>query len=87
MTFEEAKAQQSALYARQGEASRALRAVPGASSGPMGLTSDAVKARPDYREASRAYAAVTAEVRRFNGWFLRAFKAELRAERRARRPL
>ena len=71
----------------------AVRAVPGVSSGPMGLTPDAVKACPDFRAADAACKAADARLRAFDKAFTRQlgktwpvyFKKELRAETDARR--
>lgn len=71
----------------------AVRVVPGVSSGPMGLTPDAVKARPDFRAADLACRTTDARLRAFDRAFTRAhgktwpvyFKKELRAETDARR--
>ena len=43
--------------------SKALRQFP---KGPMGITSDAIKASPDYQRAKREYAAAFAALRKFN---------------------
>jgi hypothetical protein len=84
LTFEQAKARQAELIAVWTETSRAWKAVPGAGTGPMGLTPDAVKFGPEYRAAKRAYEIAAAELRAFDSQFVKRFKAELRAERRAR---
>jgi len=83
MCYEVAKEMQSVLIAHHREASAALRAVPGISSGSMGLTPDAVKASPAYREAREDYHACHEALGRFNRWFFKQYKAEIRAERRA----
>lgn len=44
-----------ALEAESKAASDAWRAIPGVSSGPMGLTPDCVKASPEYRAAKARY--------------------------------
>ena len=44
----------------------ALHAFPGASSGPMGLTPDTVKASPDYQAKKAECARAFAALRRFN---------------------
>jgi hypothetical protein len=67
-----------------GLASQALRAIPGIGSGPMGLTPDAVKATPEYREAKARSDATFAALRNFNGKFVKLFAAEIKAERRAK---
>lgn len=83
MTYAIAKAAKAALEAAEREASANLRKVPGIGSGPMGLTPDAVKARPDYQAAKAAHDRAFGQLRRFNAGFCRTYKAEMRAERRA----
>jgi hypothetical protein len=65
LTFEQAKARQAELIAVCTETSRAWKAVPGAGTGPMGLTPDAVKFGPEYRAARRAYETCRCGVARF----------------------
>ena len=64
---------------------KALRAIPGVGSGPFGLTPDAISQSPDYRAAKAAYDAAFAALRAFNGKYVKVFKAEIAAERSARR--
>lgn len=68
------------------EAGAALRAIPGVSSGPLSLTPDSVKARPDYIAARRAYDAAFKALRDHNGAMtkeeMRAL-ADMRAKERA----
>lgn len=93
MNYCDFKALRGPLEARLNKANDALRAVPGLSSGQLGLTPDAVKARPDYRVANDAYNAADKALRAFDRAFTKAyrktwpvfFKKELRAERDARR--
>lgn len=86
MSYHVAKQVGIAVEARAKAAGLALRAVPGVGSGANGLTPDAVKFSPEYRAAKAAHEAALAELRRFNAWFAKAFKAEIAAERRTRRP-
>lgn len=67
------------------EASAALRAVAGVSSGPLSLTPDSVKARPDYIAARRAYDAAFKVLRDHNGALTKEQKralADMRAKER-----
>ncbi|MNO09060.1 hypothetical protein D3C81_2320260 [compost metagenome] len=48
----------------------------------MGLTPDHVKAMPEWQAAKRAYDVSFAELRAFNGWFNKTFKAEIKKEPR-----
>ena len=57
------------------EASRALKAIPGVGSGPMGLTPDDVKARPEYREAKLASCRAFAALRSFNAHYAKQLRA------------
>ena len=84
MNYAEAKQLKAQLEGNLDVASKALRAIPGIGSGPMGLTPDAVKNSPEYRAASAAYDVAFAALRNFNGQFVKAFKAEYAAERRER---
>jgi len=86
MTFEQAKAIRDQLDAAAAAAGRAIKAVPGVGTGPLGLTPDAVKASPEWRAARAAYDTAAAKLRGFNMFFTRQFARELRAERRARSP-
>jgi hypothetical protein len=83
--FPFAQAKRDGLEAAAAEASRALNAIPGIGSGPMGLTPDAVKFSPAYRLARARYDKAAAELRAFAGMMSRNFPRELKAERDARR--
>lgn len=50
----------------------------------MGLTPDHVKATPEWKKAKAEYEKAFSEMRAFNGWYVKAFKKELAAERKAR---
>lgn len=52
--------------------------------GPMGLTSDHVKAMPEFRRLKGAFERQFQAVRSFNSRYTKIFKAELNAERRAK---
>lgn len=80
-----AKAARAKLEAELTAASRQLNAIPGVGSGPMGLTPDAVKFAPEYRQARAAYEAARATLNELNRFINRTFAKEIRAERRARR--
>lgn len=54
-------------------------------SGPMGLTPDAIRQHPDYRPAKQAFDSAFESLRRFNAWYTRQFKGEIRADRQRRR--
>jgi hypothetical protein len=85
MTYAEASTIKRALEEALDNASRRLKAVPGISSGFMGLTPDHVKTTREYQEASAQYEAARIALRRFNAGFLKAFKREYRQEIEAKR--
>ena len=84
MTYELAKVAKKHLEDALAVAERAT--PPGTGSGPMGLTPDHVKASPEWKAYRLAYDTAFAALRNFNGSFVKTFKAEIRAERAARRP-
>lgn len=61
-----------------------LRAIPGVGSGQLGLTPDHVKASPEYRAALADWQREFDRLRAFNAAYLRRFRREIKAERRAR---
>lgn len=73
-----ARAQARELNAEVDKTSTALQAYP---KGPMGLTTDAVKATPAWKAASSAYAIAFSRLRQFNGTYTKLFAAELAYER------
>lgn len=83
MTFEEAKTEQATRRARADATSVALNTFP--KDGPMGLTPDAVKFTPEFRQARAEYNHAFEELRIFNSFMLRTFAKECREERRNRR--
>lgn len=83
MCYEVAKEMKAVMEAREREAAAVLKAVRGDAVGPMGLTPDAVKFSPEYRQAKGDWQACNDAARRFNAWFYREFKAQVKAERRA----
>ncbi len=82
MTYDEYKATKAALEAACNVAAQPLAKLSGG--GPMGLTPDAVKFSPEFREVDRAYKLAFAELRAFNGKYVRLFEKEARADRAAR---
>jgi hypothetical protein len=79
--FEQAKTQADALWQSASRAGLVLDAFP---KGQIGLTPDSVKATPEWRTAKRAFDQANAASRAFNAWYVKAYKAELAAARRAR---
>ena len=62
-----------------------LKEMSGTERGPMGLTPDHVKARPEWRVAFNAERAAFKAMADFNRYLARNFKTEMRAEREAKR--
>ncbi len=60
------EAARNVLRAEYKAASDALNAIPGLSSGPMGLTPDSVRSSPEYRAARAASDRAFQALRRFN---------------------
>lgn len=85
MTYETARLKSERLSAAVDTACKALRSVEGVGSGPMGLTTDAVKRSKAYRDAKIAFDAAFKELRRFNAIFVKTYKKEIRDERKIRR--
>lgn len=49
---------------------------------PNGLTPDNVKAMPEWQQAKADFDKAFAELRNFNGWFMKNFKKEIKEERK-----
>ena len=81
--YETAKMHQARIYSELEQRSAALQRFPRA---PNGLTPDAVKFSPEYREAKRAYDIAFQSMRDFNEHFTRMYKTEIRQERWLRNP-
>ena len=84
LTFEQATQMRDTFDAQARDAGRALRAIEGVGSGAMGLTPDAVKASAAYRDAKRRFDWDFDNLQKFNAWYVKAFKRELAAQRRAK---
>lgn len=50
----------------------------------MGVVNDAVRLSPEYQAHKKAYDRAFAELRNFNGWYVKTFRAEMRADRAAK---
>ena len=79
--FEEAKAESALIEKEVDAASEALQAFP---RGPLGGTSDAARATPEFRAANTRFQKAFARQRAFNAVFVKKFAKELRAERAER---
>lgn len=84
MDYAEFKARAKELEAEAACASATLKAIPGVGSGALGLTPDAVKFSPAFREAKAAFTRAFQAQRDFHGTYGKRFEKEARAERRAR---
>ncbi|MCU6501935.1 hypothetical protein LPN04_29505 [Rugamonas sp. A1-17] len=62
-----------------------LEAAKGTETGPMGLTPDHVKAKPEFQKAWAQYDAAFRHMQNVNRWFTKQFKKEYAAERKATR--
>lgn len=84
-TFTAAKAIKRGLEESERAAAKRLLGIAGVGSGAMGLTPDSVKSSPEYRTAKAEHDLAFRRLQAFNAQFVKAFAAELRAERRASR--
>ncbi|MGG0308406.1 hypothetical protein ABEY43_06670 [Priestia megaterium] len=50
----------------------------------MGMTPDHIRATPEYQKTKKEYDLSFAELRNFNGWYVKTFKKEIQADRRKR---
>ena len=50
----------------------------------MGLTPDHIRETPEYQKAKQDFDRSFAELRNFNGWFVKTFKKEIQSDRRDR---
>lgn len=82
-SWDEARALRDQWDAEAKAASEALGAMSGG--GPMGLTPDAVKFSPVYHNAKRAYDRAADRLRNLNGWIMRTYRKEARADAQAAR--
>lgn len=85
MDYATAKIQKDTLEAAHATAGRNLNNfLAQFEKGPMGLTSDAVRAMPEFVALNKAYAVAFAALRSFNGVYCKKFAKEIRAARAAR---
>lgn len=84
-TYADAKAIHDMLHDAYDRTAKALGAIPGVGTGPMGLTPDAVKATPEFRQAHANFHRVHETLRAFNRPFLKRYRREYQAELMARR--
>lgn len=82
MTFQEAKSHGLQLEALLDFASKRLKSFDSYGKTEMGLTPDHVKAMPEWQQAKKEFDLALAQLRNFNGWYVKAFKKEIAAERK-----
>lgn len=85
MNYEIAKQIKARLEENHNAATARLKEVSGDERGPLGLTPDHVKARPEWRTAYNTERFAFGQLREFNGYMTKAFANEMRAERRKAR--
>lgn len=81
MNYQEAKARAEQLFKAAQEAGRLIAAYP---RNAMGLVADAVRLSPEYQAQKKASDRAFAEMRKFNAFYVKAFKAEIKADRQGR---
>lgn len=81
-SYNAAKDAQTKLYNAWSEAGKAMDAFPRS---PNGLTTDAARATPEWRQAKARLDSAFNAYRNFNGVFTRAYKSEIKADRTAKR--
>jgi hypothetical protein len=84
MTYEEAKVIKQQLNEKVDADSATLKEFDKYGLGVMGLTPDHVKEMPEWKLAKQNFEKSFAELRNFNGWFVKQFKKEYAAERKNR---
>jgi hypothetical protein len=82
MTYEEAKAHKLILEKKNNTDSSALQFFE---RNAMGLIPDHVRETPEWKSAKKAFDSSFAELRNFNGWFVKMFKKEISADRNYKR--
>lgn len=86
MNYEEAKAFKQNLEEKNNNDSDNLKAISKQEKTTMGLTPDHIMVLPEWKIAKNAFERSFAELRNFNGWFVKNFKKEYAAEKRNRIP-
>lgn len=84
MNYEEAKVYKANLEAINDAASEALQAFDSLGKSSMGMTPDDVKVMSEYQAAKKAYDVSFNNLRNFNGQFMKVFKKEVQADRKAK---
>ena len=63
-------------------ADKALKAFDKYGKSEMGMTPDFVREMPEWQQAKKEFDKAFAELRNFNGWYVKTFKKEITAERK-----
>jgi hypothetical protein len=80
--FDTAKQSKIVLENALDVADKALKAFDQYGKSAFGMTPDHVKAMPEWQQAKREFDRVFAELRNFNGWYMKTFKKEIKEERK-----
>ena len=80
--FHAAKQSKAMLEYSLDAADKALKAFDKYGKSEMGMTPDFVKAMPEWQQSKKEYDKAFAELRNFNGWYVKTFKKEISAERK-----
>ena len=81
MNYEEAKTYRNEMEARHKIDTITIKAFDKYRNN-IGIVPDHIRETPEYQNASQACDRNFAELRNFNGWFVKTFKKEIRADRR-----
>lgn len=84
MTYEEAKLHKENLETKNKMYSDKLKEFDKYGEGVMGMTPDHVRAMPEWKRAKAECEMSFAQLRHFNGWFVKTFKKEYAKDRRNR---
>lgn len=80
--FDVAKQSKTMLESALDGADKALKAFDQYGKNEMGMTPDFVKAMPEWQQAKKEFDKAFAELRTFNGWYVKTFKKEIAADRK-----
>ena len=75
--FDVAKQSKIMLESALDDADKALKAFDSYGKTEMGLTPDFVRAMPEWQQAKKEFDKAFAELRAFNGWYMKTFKKKL----------
>lgn len=81
-TYQIAKQSKIVLENALDNADKTLKSFDSYGKTSIGLTPDSVKAMPEWRQAKAAFDRAFAELRAFNGWYMKTFKKEIMQERK-----